>query len=147
MGPRRSTRLNVIIGAAPSLRGSTMATTTVTTPRGEIHGTATTSQAVPSKLARAQAQAVPSKAHGIKATTQASHSHASRTEQSAPVAKPAFTTKTAPTTQPAPAKQPTSVAKPAPAEQPTFMAQPTSSPLMWLSLLPWPSKQPKSIQD
>ncbi|KAM1458981.1 hypothetical protein ACFX2I_035968 [Malus domestica] len=53
MGPRRSTRLNVIIGAAPSLRGSTMATTavatTVTTTRGKVHGTATTPRAVPSK--------------------------------------------------------------------------------------------------
>ncbi|KAM1539017.1 hypothetical protein ACFX15_003584 [Malus domestica] len=95
MGLRRSTRLNVII-AAPSLRGSTMATTTVTTTHGEVHGTATTAQAVPSKLARAQTQVVPSKAHGTKATTQASHSHASRTEPPVPVSK------LAPTTQPAP---------------------------------------------
>ncbi|KAM1212213.1 hypothetical protein ACFX2G_003864 [Malus domestica] len=84
MGPRRSTRLNVIIGAAQLLRGSTMATTavatTVTITRGEVHGTATTARAVPSKLARAQTQAVPSKAHGTKATTQASYSHTSRTE-------------------------------------------------------------------
>ncbi|KAM1954266.1 hypothetical protein ACFX1T_023633 [Malus domestica] len=63
MGPRRSTRLNVIIGAAPSLLGSTMATTAVATIvtiiHNEVHGTATT------------ARAMPSKAHGTKATTQA----------------------------------------------------------------------------
>ncbi|KAM2725667.1 hypothetical protein EV1_028343 [Malus domestica] len=84
IGPRRSTRLNVIIGEAPLLWGSTMATTavatTVTTTHNEVHGTATTSRALSSKLARAQTQAVSSKAHGTKATTQASHSHALRTE-------------------------------------------------------------------
>ncbi|KAM1405681.1 hypothetical protein ACFXTH_000458 [Malus domestica] len=67
MGPWRSTRLSVTIsGVAPPLRGSAIATTC-----GEVHGTTTTTQVVPSKLARAQAQAVPSKAHDTKATTQA----------------------------------------------------------------------------
>ncbi|KAM1420516.1 hypothetical protein ACFX2I_002878 [Malus domestica] len=70
MGPRRSTRLNVILGAAPLLRGSTMATTTVattvTTTCGEVHDTATT------------ARAVSSKAHGTKATTQAMSVQAQR---------------------------------------------------------------------
>ncbi|KAM2321641.1 hypothetical protein ACFXTH_018401 [Malus domestica] len=62
MGPRRSMRLNVIIKVAPSLPGSTMATTavatTVTITCSEVHGTAT------------MAQAVPSKAHDTKAMAQ-----------------------------------------------------------------------------
>ncbi|KAM1352736.1 hypothetical protein ACFX2H_032303 [Malus domestica] len=60
MGPQRSTRLNVVIGAAPLLQGSTMATTavaiTVITTRGEVHSTTTT------------ARAMPFKAHSTKAT-------------------------------------------------------------------------------
>ena len=89
MGPRRSTRLNVIIGGAASLlRGSTMATTAVATTRDKVHGTTTTTtaRAVPLKQAQAmplkQAQAVPSKAHGTKAMTQAMSLQAQR------VAKP-----------------------------------------------------------
>ncbi|KAM0985163.1 hypothetical protein FF1_012545 [Malus domestica] len=70
MGPRRSMRQNVIIGAAPSLRGSTMVTTavatTVTTTHGEVYGITTT------------ARDVPSKAHGTKATTQAMSLQAQR---------------------------------------------------------------------
>ncbi|KAM2538499.1 hypothetical protein TB2_023939 [Malus domestica] len=111
MGPLQSTRLNVIIGEAPLLRCSTMATTavatTVTITRDEVHSTTTTARAVPSKYAQAQAQAVPSKAYDTKATAQALHSHASRTEQPTHVAELAL-------------EQPTLVA------QPALMAQPVS---------------------
>ena len=92
MGPRRSTRLNVALGEmVPLPRGSTMGTTAVTT-RGEVHGTATTTQVV---LPR-QTQVVPSKVHATKAMAQASHSRASRTEQPAPAAQPAYAARPAP---------------------------------------------------
>ena len=98
MGPRRSTRLNVVLGGTTPLpRGSTMATTAVTT-RDEVHGTTTMAQIVPPR----QVQAVPHKAHSAKATARASNSRASRIEQPAPVTKPA------------PAAQPASAAQPAP---------------------------------
>ncbi|KAM2492449.1 hypothetical protein PS1_043985 [Malus domestica] len=70
MGSRRFTRLNVIIGPAPSLRGFIMAitavATTITTIRGEVYDTATTSRVVPSK------------AHGTKGTAKAMSFQAQR---------------------------------------------------------------------
>ncbi|KAM1891433.1 hypothetical protein ACFX14_034717 [Malus domestica] len=83
MGPRRSTRLNVVIGGVvPPLRGSTMA------------------QAVPSKLARARAQALHSHASRIE--------QPAPDKQPTPVAQPAPAEQHAIATQPVPAEQPTS---------------------------------------
>ncbi|KAM1213630.1 hypothetical protein ACFX2G_005104 [Malus domestica] len=116
MGPRRSTRLNVIIGAAPSLRGSTMATTavaiTVTTTRGEVHGTSTT------------ARAVPSKAHDTKATTQVMSLQAKHELNVLPSRAQASHPCASHSKQFVLAEQPTLVAQPTPAEQPTLVAQP-----------------------
>ena len=98
MGPRRSTRLDVVLGGtAPPPRGSTMAPTMVTT-RDKVHGTTTMAQIVSPR----QAQAIPHKVYAAKATAQASHSRASHTEQPAPVTKPAPAAQPAPTAQPAP---------------------------------------------
>ena len=117
MGPRQSTRLNVVMGGVAPPRSSTMATT-----HGEIHSTTIMAQAMSSKLARARAQA--------------SHLHASHTKQPAPTEQPTFVALPAlaampahaalpaHAAQPAPEVQPTLVAQPAPAEQPTLVAQP-----------------------
>ncbi|KAM1731999.1 hypothetical protein ACFX11_017808 [Malus domestica] len=88
----------MIIEAAPSLRGSTMATiavaTTVTTTCGEVHGTATMARAMPSKAhgTKATAQAMSFQAQRelnvLPSRAQASHPCASHSEQSAPVEQP-----------------------------------------------------------
>ncbi|KAM1692893.1 hypothetical protein ACFX2K_032456 [Malus domestica] len=77
MGPRRSTRLNVILGgAAPPPQGSTTGPTVVATTIatcGEVHGvTTTTARAVPPKQAQREPNVLPSRA-------QAEHSRASHT--------------------------------------------------------------------
>ena len=121
MGPRRSTMLNVTIsGAAPPLRGSTMATTAVATKAttsGEVHGTKATAKAMSfqaqGKLAPCRPN--PTRAKCIAKPTQASHSRAPHVEQPTPVA------------QPAPAEHPTLVAQPVPPFHPTPVAQPASS--------------------
>ncbi|XP_068317144.1 pollen-specific leucine-rich repeat extensin-like protein 2 [Pyrus communis] len=143
MGPRRSTRLNVILrGAAPPPQGSTMGTTVVAT-RGEVHGTTTTARAVPPN----QAQVVPSKAHGTKAMTQAmsfqakhepntlpnralaSYPRVPHAEQPTPVAQPTPTEQTALVAQPAPVVQPAPTEQPTPVAQPTLAAQSVPAPV------------------
>ena len=124
-------------GTAPPSRGSTMATTAVTT-RDEVHGTTTMAQIMPPR----QVQAVQHKAHAAEATAQASHSRASRTEQPAPV------TKHAPAAQPAPYEQSTHVAQPVPTEQPTFVAQPapTEQPAHVVQTAPTARPAPVAFQ-
>ena len=111
MGPRRSTRLNMILGGATPPRSSTMATTTVTI-RGEVHDTTTMAQIAPPR----QVQAVPHKAHAAKATTQASHLLVPHAEEPTPAEQPTLVAQHAPT------EQPTLVAQPAPTKQPTHVA-------------------------
>ena len=91
MGPRRSMRLDVVIGGVVPPQSSTMATT-----HGKIHGTTIMTQAMPSKLARAQAQTM--------------HSHASRTKQPAPAEQPTLKAQPALEAQSAPATHPTPLA-------------------------------------
>ncbi|KAM1453099.1 hypothetical protein ACFXTO_002751 [Malus domestica] len=97
MGPRRSTRLNVVIGGVvPPLQGSTMA------------------QAVPSKLARVQAQA--SHLYASCAEQPVPDKQPTLVAQPAPAKQPTLVA------QPAPDEQPTPVVQPAPAEQPNLAA-------------------------
>ncbi|KAM1219614.1 hypothetical protein ACFX2G_047662 [Malus domestica] len=106
MGPRQSTRLNVIIGAAPSLRGSTMATTavatTVTTTRGEVYGTATTARAVPSKaqdtkvMAQAMSLQAQRELNALPSQAKALHPCASHSEQHVSIEQPTLVAQPAP---------------------------------------------------
>ncbi|KAM0974470.1 hypothetical protein FF1_017671 [Malus domestica] len=127
----------MIIEAASSLRGSTMATiavaTTVTTTCGEVYGTTTTARAMPSKAhgTKATAQAMSLQAQRelnvLPSQAQASHPCASHSEQSALTEQPTLMAQPAPAEQPTLMAQLALVAQPAPDKQPTPVAQPTSA--------------------
>ncbi|KAM1625112.1 hypothetical protein ACFX2K_023229 [Malus domestica] len=97
LGPRQSTRLNIIMSrAAPPARGTTVATTTTTT-LGKAHDPTTTTQAMPFKPTRAHAQGETAQAtqtrvepNTLPSRALALHPRAPHTVQPTPVVQPVF---------------------------------------------------------